>query len=242
MAGFYQRQQRSQYHLRDTRQQALRRHAWHGGGERVGLCLMALLALTSLLLISGCGGDNGDNTERVDLTNVRIADRQSVFDILENRTFEFTTDGGGTGVFGGVKNGTISFGAVTIDANGVPHAPFTMKDADNPDPADPAKDSEGEGDSDGGASCNFHFATSTLSNIAAGQVVKCGLCDTLVSAAGVPLGGSANGQLIWVLNGARDANNTVAFQSLAINITAGVDSTGKLITVDGVPVTAEPTP
>jgi len=201
---------------------------------------VCLLALTSLLLITGCGDDDGGDVERVDLTNVRIAEAEPVFEVLAGRTFEFTegTTPQGGGLFFGVQNGELEFGEVTMGVDGVPRATFVIRDFDRRTPeGDPG---EGEGDSDGEASCNFLVTRSTIPEaIAVGAFQKCGLCDTLITATGIPLNGSGPGIMSWDLAAVRDPNNTPRFRSLAVDVTVTVDGAGNLSAVDGVPVQAE---
>jgi hypothetical protein len=189
--------------------------------------LSFILACTLTLL--GCSDD--DDQETVSLADVAVSDTASVFNVLENRSFQFTASGGG--IFG-VNEGRMEFGAVTLDANGVPRAPFRLVNEVN-------VAEFGEGESDGEASCNFLFTTSTFQAGQGPQVnqkILCPTCAFLVSATDIPVSDSGPGLLSWVLAAVPNAINAPAFTSVVLNVTVGVDAEGNLVSINGEPVTA----
>jgi len=223
----------------NTGQRASHRCGRRWGVKRSGLWMMLLLALASLLFMAGCGGDDDGDTERVDLNEVLVADTLSVFRVLENRTFRFAPSGGG--LFYGLQNAELEFGPVMLDENGVPRAPYFVRDLDTIDPATGSA-AEGEGDSDGGASCNFTITVPNdlIPGAIVGETVRCGKCEYRVSGLGIPLGGEGNAVLSWDL--AVNETDPPLFTSVEFPVVAGVDDAGNLVTVNGVPVEAEPVP
>lgn len=193
--------------------------------------LSFILACTLTLL--GC---SDDDQETVSLADVAVSDTASVFNVLENRSFQFTASE--EGIFG-VNEGRMEFGAVTLDANGVPRAPFRLVDEVNLDPN--GDNVFGEGESDGEDSCNFLFTTSTFQAGQGPQVnqkILCPTCAFLVSATDIPVSDSGLGVLSWVLAAVPNAINDPAFTSVALNVTVGVDAEGNLVSINGEPVTA----
>lgn len=202
-----------------------------------------LLSVTLISLVLACtltmlGCDDDDDESTVTLENVRVSDTLSVFRVLENGSFRFTASGGG--IFG-VPEGRLEFGAVTIDANGVPRTPFRLIDEVN---VDANGDSiSAEGDSDGVASCNFLFTSSNFPPGMGPQVspdpIPCKLCDFRISAPNIPIGGSSPGQLVWDLDLSRDAIDNPAFTSVTLDVTVGVNEAGNLVSINGKSVTAD---
>jgi hypothetical protein len=195
--------------------------------------LPLIVACTFTLL--GCSDD--DDQETVSLADVEVSNAASVFDVLENRSFPFTASGGG--IFG-VTEGRMEFGAVTLDANGVPRAPFRLVDEVNVDTH--GVELSAEGRSDGEASCNFLFATSDFAagqGPQVGQLIECKTCAFLVSATDVPVSGNGPGMLTWVLAIPPNAINDPAFTSVALNVTVGVDAEGNLVSINNQPVTPD---
>jgi hypothetical protein len=200
--------------------------------------LLSLILACTLTLL-GC---SDDDQETVSLADVPVSNATSVFNVLENRSFQFTASGGG--IFG-VNEGRMEFGAVTIDANGVPRAPFTLVDEVNVDDTT-GEELSAEGESDGEASCNFLFTTSTFQIGQGPQVsqnpedkIECETCVVSVSATSVPVSGTGPGMLEWVLAAAPNAIDNPNFTSVALNVTVGVDTEGNLVSINGEPVTPD---
>ena len=202
-----------------------------------------LLSVTLISLVLACtltmlGCDDDDDESTVTLENVRVSDTLSVFRVLENGSFRFTASGGG--IFG-VPEGRMEFGAVTIDANGVPRAPFRLIDEVNV--VANGDSISAEGDSDGVASCNFLFTSSDFPPGMGPQVspapIQCKLCDFRISAPNVPIGASRPGQLEWDLALSRDAIDNPDFTSVVLTVTVGVNDAGDLVSINGESVTVD---
>jgi len=189
--------------------------------------LLALLLISSVMVILGCGGDD-DGIEGIPV-EARISDANSVFGL-----FAEAGDSGFTfpeGLFGPAGQSTspttLRFSNVNFQRT-PPIARFQT------DPSAP-NESDGEGDADGEASCNYLYDTAT-------SRIPCPLCDFVCTADNIEPGTEGPGECFLQLAGADTPETRVnpPFQSNSFPATIGLDEAGMVISVNGVSVVPEP--
>lgn len=186
--------------------------------------LAVILALTALF-IAGCDSTNNN----CNIASARIRDAASVFRVFENVGNNcFLFEGGLFGPTGGSTSPTqLCFSAVQPQAQ-PPIARFMTT------PEDP-NDVEGEGDSDGAASCNYRYDTDPT------MPILCPLCDVIVNATNIKAGGSGPGTIELHLAGNRDPETLAdpPLVSTTIDATVGTDAQCSVTSLNGVAVVEE---
>jgi len=195
--------------------------------RQVSRVFLALLLLSSVIVILGCGDD--DDSDAGIPVDARISNPNSVFRLFDQAGtdgFTFTN-----GLFSPTTPSTSPTRLSFFNVNFQRVPPVSRFSTT---PSNPAE-SEGEGDSDGGASCNYLYDSTT-------NRIPCTLCDFVCTADNIEPGTEGLGECFLQLDleDTPETRENPRFQSTSFEARIGLDNDGNVVTVNGVPVVAEP--